>query len=368
MFPVIITMWVIWIMLQLPDYQLKYTTEMDLLKDPYEQTEKSLVNIWLTESQMVSQYEYNLQHNFYLIDGQILEYKKFKLKYKGNYEQMSKIQRLEYIKNNTQLIVYTTDEIVVYIQDRIVDRIPVIYNNSIIYQEEKKQLIQDNKMFGCQYKVLHILRINQNVYVEVSKCQKLSKYIYVFKRNLQTENAVLLVDLKITDFIDTNMNHISSKEYNILSSAFNDTHFSVIINRQIFQFQNGHYYKKQIENVDKIAYSKQGNQIYALRQNKLYIVNGMIDYMNLTLRELEDKRNRLKNTIIIDFELDIYQNNQDMIRILQSDGYILELIVQDDVYDIGDGDILGLILLIICSLMRGFEPLTCRLTAYRSAN
>ena len=32
----------------------------------------------------------------------------------------------------------------------------------------------------------------------------------------------------------------------------------------------------------------------------------MIDYMNLTLRELEDKRDRLKNTIIIDFELDLY--------------------------------------------------------------
>lgn len=42
----------------------------------------------------------------------------------------------------------------------------------------------------------------------------------------------------------------------------------------------------------------------------------MIDYMNLTLRELEDKRNRLKDTIIIDFELDLYQGNQDMIRIL----------------------------------------------------
>ena len=42
----------------------------------------------------------------------------------------------------------------------------------------------------------------------------------------------------------------------------------------------------------------------------------MIDYMNLTLRELEDKRNRLKDTIIIDFELDLYQGNQEYIMIL----------------------------------------------------
>ena len=60
MFPVIITMWVIWIMLQIPEYQIKYTTEMDLLKDPYEYRENSIANIWLTQQQMVNQYEYNL--------------------------------------------------------------------------------------------------------------------------------------------------------------------------------------------------------------------------------------------------------------------------------------------------------------------
>ncbi|CAK63213.1 unnamed protein product (macronuclear) [Paramecium tetraurelia] len=324
--------WIIWLILKLPQLEIKDTIDVEVQDEFMIRNAKSKYSLFhsfqdIQENKSQPQFKVRLTQNYLIVDNQtIIEYDK----------EYFRVQQL----NNEDQSVCQLKRNHTYMKELLLNFSVINYSNcSIAYMDEQTRITNnDIKLSFTNCKDIKV--IDQFNYF-----QKGQLVIIVCRVLTEAKIKILFYNNYEEDFLQLYSYKISFKELPnlfIRYQAHESKQFILIINAYLLHFTLDQIFFYKIDQVDEIQFSEDGTQLYAMRKSVIYQL--FLQNPKVQLLELVEQQSKIKNSRILAFKC----WNQGIL-VLTDKGYFKYLEVQNSqqIHKITIYDGIGVIMIMI---------------------
>ncbi|CAD8107294.1 unnamed protein product [Paramecium primaurelia] len=285
-----IYIWIIWLILKIPQLEIKETIDAEVYD------EFAITN---------AKYKYSLYHSFF-DNIETKQQSQFKVTQSQNYLIVDNSTIIEYNKeyfriqqiNNEDQSVCQLKRNHTYMKELLLNFSVINFSNcSISYINEQNRIRNnDIKLSFTQCKDMKV--IDQFNYFQKGQ-------LIIISCRILTEVKLKILYLKNNqeDMIQLYEYQISIKELAniyIRYQAHSSNKFIFIINSKLMYFTSNQIYFYKIDQVDEIQFSEDGTQIYAMRKSVIYYLK--LQNPKVQLIELIEQQNKIKNNKILAYK------------------------------------------------------------------
>ncbi|CAK66998.1 unnamed protein product (macronuclear) [Paramecium tetraurelia] len=326
-----IYIWIIWLILKIPQLDVKEKIDAEVYNEFATSNEKFKYSLFNSlyqnlEPKPLPRFKVMQSMNYLIVNNStIIEYDK---------ECMhSQSMRFQSIINQQRGSEHLPAEEKSYLHERVIN----ISNCSISYKQQQNRLKSSDitlKSIQCKdMKVIDQFNFLQKGKVLILACRIMAsiRLHILFQKNNDT-NLIQLYEQQISLKELTNLF--------VLYQAHSSEKFILIINAKLLYFTQNKIEFYKIEQVDEIQFSEDGTQLYAMRKSIVYFVRLQISKVQLV--ELVDQQSKVINNRLL-----AYKCWKQGVLLLTDKGYLryLEVDIKDQIHKITIYDGFGVIMI-----------------------
>ncbi|CAD8211166.1 unnamed protein product [Paramecium pentaurelia] len=285
-----IYIWIIWLILKIPQLEIKETIDAEVYEEfaiTNAKQKYSLFNSLLDnfESKQLPQFKVMQSLNYMIVDNStIIEYDK-------------EYFRVQYINNDNHSICQHKRNHT-YMKELLLSFQIINFSNCSFSEKQQQYRLTNNdiKLSFTQCKDMKV--IDQFNYL-----QRGQLIIIVCRIMTLVKVHILYQKNKEIDLIQLYDYQISLKELSnllIRYQAHSSNRFILIINSKLMYFTSDQIYFYKIDLIDEIQFSEDGTKVYAMRKSVVYYVK--LQNPKVQLVELIEQQNKVNNIKLLAFK------------------------------------------------------------------